>query len=276
MKIQIIAAAVSLGLASPLFAQTAPAPAAPADPPALTGNATLISDYRFRGISQTFKLPAFQGGFDYAHASGFYLGNWNSNVSGISFPNGAGLEMDFYGGYKKSIGDFGFDVGLLQYYYPGARVVISGGGDRKLDNTEFYVGGSWKFITAKINYSLSDYFGLDSALAQNFYTNKSTSVALPARGGSKGTIYYDIAANYEIMPKLTLGAHIGRLDVKNYGELNYTDYKLGLTYDLNGWLLGAAAIGTNANKDWYYATDGGSKSKKTGELGLVVSIGKTF
>ena len=79
----------------------------------------LATDYRFRGISQTFKNPALQGGLDYAHASGFYIGNWNSSVSGLTYPNGAGLEMDLYGGYKKTIGDFGFDVGLLQYYYPG-------------------------------------------------------------------------------------------------------------------------------------------------------------
>src|SRR2546426_6418696 len=51
-----------------------------AAPSPLTGNMTLVTDYRFRGISQTLGKPAFQGGFDYAHASGFYLGNWNSNV----------------------------------------------------------------------------------------------------------------------------------------------------------------------------------------------------
>ena len=80
----------------------------PAAPAPVTGNITLASEYRFRGIDQTNGKPALQGGFDYSHASGVYLGNWNSNVSeGAGFP-GASLEMDFYGGYKKSFGDVGF------------------------------------------------------------------------------------------------------------------------------------------------------------------------
>ena len=54
--------------------------------------------------------PAFQGGFDVAHSSGFYVGNWNSNVEQGLF-NGASLEMDFYGGYKGTFGAFGYDVG---------------------------------------------------------------------------------------------------------------------------------------------------------------------
>ena len=87
-----------------------------------TGNAGLFSDYRFRGFTQTDYKPAFQGGFDFAHKSGFYLGNWNSNVEQALF-NGASLEMDFYGGYKHTFGDFGLDVGVIYYYYPGTNKV---------------------------------------------------------------------------------------------------------------------------------------------------------
>src|SRR5207244_6928689 len=86
-----------------------------AAPSPLTGNVTLITDYRFRGISQTIGKPAFQGGFDYAHASGFYLGNWNSNVSEVAGYPGGNLEMDFYGGYERAVGDDGLEVGLLEY-----------------------------------------------------------------------------------------------------------------------------------------------------------------
>ena len=273
MKKQLLCIATTSILA-PVAVQ-AQTPAAPASDHTFTGNAQVISDYRFRGISQTFKGPAFQGGFDYAHASGFYLGNWNSNVSGLSYPNGSGIEMDFYGGYKKSIGDFGFDVGYLWYHYPNARV-STGAGDRKLDNQELYVGGSWKFITAKISYSTTNYFGLDGALAQSFFKNRSTGVALADHGGSRGTLYYDLSANYEIIPKLTLGAHIGYTDVKHYSELKYTDYKVGATYDWNGWLLGANIVGTDADKNFYYVSDGINKTKSTGTVGLILSIGKTF
>ena len=98
---------------SVVAALAAPTLAAAADPSPLTGNMSIVTDYRFRGISQTFELPAIQGGIDYAHASGIYLGNWNSNVSGLELHRSAGIEMDFYGGWKKSFGDFGLDVGLL-------------------------------------------------------------------------------------------------------------------------------------------------------------------
>jgi uncharacterized protein (TIGR02001 family) len=97
----------------------------------LTGNVGLFSSYRFRGIDQTFGKPALQGGFDYSHASGIYVGNWNSNVSsGAGFPEG-NLEMDFYGGYKTTIGDFGIDVGGLYYYYPGSDAAPLSGSNAK-------------------------------------------------------------------------------------------------------------------------------------------------
>ena len=77
----------------------------------VTGNLGLVSDYRFRGYTQTDYNPALQGGVDFAHKSGFYLGNWNSNVE-QSLYTGASLEMDFYGGYKHAFeGGFGIDIG---------------------------------------------------------------------------------------------------------------------------------------------------------------------
>ncbi|MDQ5847403.1 MAG: TorF family putative porin, partial [Pseudomonadota bacterium] len=115
MRKTILSLSVAAALAAPL---TAAAQATPA--PAVTGNASLVSEYRFRGIDQTFGKPAFQGGFDYAHSSGIYVGNWNSNVnSGAGFPH-SNLEMDFYGGWKKAFGDFGLDVGAIYYMYPGS------------------------------------------------------------------------------------------------------------------------------------------------------------
>ena len=59
----------------------------------LSGNMGIFSEYRFRGIAQTFKQPAIQGGIDYAHASGFYIGNWNSNVSGNQYAGGPGVDV---------------------------------------------------------------------------------------------------------------------------------------------------------------------------------------
>jgi uncharacterized protein (TIGR02001 family) len=275
MKRLLLASAVASALAAPLATMAA-------DPaPAVTGNMSLVTDYRFRGISQTFKLPALQGGFDYAHSSGLYLGNWNSNVSSYYFPGGANLEMDFYGGYKWTMGDLGLDLGAIYYYYPGAELNGTNANngntfrEHKFNNGEVYLGGSWKWLTVKYNRAVTNYFGLDDDLAGGFNANRTTTAPLASRGSSKGTGYLDVAASWEVAPKTTVVAHVGRLNVKNYGELNYTDYKLGVTYDMNGWLLGAAAITTNANKDWYYNA-GPSKVKDTGTSTLVLSVGKTF
>jgi hypothetical protein len=100
---------------------------AEASPHTFTGNLNLVSEYRYRGISQTNNKPAVQGGFDYAHASGVYVGTWASNVSWLSDGGGGtvsnSLEWDIYGGYKGAVGDFGYDVGpavlLLPRQLPG-------------------------------------------------------------------------------------------------------------------------------------------------------------
>lgn len=251
MRKTILAAAVSAAAALPGLAH---AQAAAASPHTLTGNMAIVSDYRFRGISQTYEQPAIQGGIDYSHASGFYLGNWNSSVSGYSYPNGGGIEMDFYGGFKKAFGDFGIDVGLLQYYYPKATIA-----GEKFDTLEAYVAGSWKWLTLKYSMTLTDWFGVNSI---------STGTA---NGDSEGSGYLELNASYEIAPKLTLIGHIGQQTVKNYGNLDYIDYKIGATYDLNGWVLGAAYIDTDADDPFF--TLGG---KEMGKGTAVLSVSKSF
>jgi len=100
-----LAAALAV-VASPADAQTAAAPAgAPAEAKpdyTLTGNVGIYSQYVFRGLTQTDRKPAFQGGFDYAHASGFYAGTWGANIrwlhdAGVC-AHGCSLEWDLYGG----------------------------------------------------------------------------------------------------------------------------------------------------------------------------------
>ena len=260
MRKTILAAAVSAAAALPGLAN-AQAAAAPQSPHTLTGNMAIVSDYRFRGISQTFGQPAIQGGIDYSHASGIYVGNWNSSVSSMSFNNGGGIEMDFYGGFKKAFGDFAFDVGLLQYYYPAATVGTTG---VKYDTLEAYGAVSWKWISAKYSITTGDLFGW----------NSTTSTACTG-GDSKGSGYLDITASYEIRPKLTIVGHYGNQSVKNCGPLDYSDYKVGLTYDMSGWLLGAAYVDTDADPA-YYSLSSASKTKDLGKGTVVLSVGKSF
>lgn len=266
MKNLILSAALFAAFAASASAQTA----APASPHTFTGNLAVATDYRFRGISQTFREPAVQGGFDYAHSSGFYIGNWNSNVSGNQYLNGAGLEMDLYAGYKfEPVKDFTADIGLLYYYYPGAKIGATG---EKYNNGEIYVGGAYKWLSAKYSYGLTDFFGLNNNTAGVY-----AFTALPANGGSKGSGYLDLAANFEIADKTILTLHAGRQTVKGYGALNYSDYKVGIARDFGFATIGLAVIGTNADGNyWKVSNTSGTSTKELGTTTAVLSLSKTF
>jgi len=188
----------------------------------LSANVALTTKYKYRGQDQSDitkdAIPAIQGGFDYALGA-FYVGNWNSSIGGAG-----GTEMDFYGGYKGKVSVLDYDVGVLQYYYPGS-------GGSLFNTTELYGQLGWEFITAKYSLTVSDkYFGITEG---------------------KNTGYLDISANYEIAKGLTLNGHIGQTmlssDAKNAtGLVNYTDYKAGATYDLgSGLSLAGAFVGAN-------------------------------
>ena len=218
-----------------------------AQEPAVTGNMTLTSDYRFRGLSQSFKLPALQGGFDWENSAGFYLGNWNSSISGIQYDGSSGLEMDFYGGYKFEIAKgVNIDLGGLYYYYPGATA---------FNNFEVYGGAEVGPFTAKLYYGITDFFGTPN---------------------TKGSYYADLGYSVEIFPSTTLDLHVGYQNVRRNASPSYTDYKVGVTHDLGGWQLGAAIVGTNADKTVYVYQNVAGRTRQIGEPGLVLSLGKTF
>jgi len=264
-KINLVVAGVLAVSASHLFAQTAApavapaAAAAPAPTPdwTITGNAGLFSDYRFRGISQTDKKPAFQGGFDVAHSSGFYLGNWNSNIDS-SFFGGANIEMDFYGGFKGAVGDVGYDIGAIYYYYPGS----DRNGTAEIKNTEVYVGASYGPVSAKFYYPISDFFSAEDLLGG---------------GNAAGSYYVDLSGAFDLGNGFGLNAHVGYQEAKGAakglyaGESSVIDWKLGATYGLsNGFVLGLAYIDTD--NDEILGATGKKISKATG----VLSLSKAF
>ena len=116
MKKSLFAAAAALVFVAQ------PAAAEDADPPkALTVSASvaLVSDYRFRGVSQSDEEGALQGGFTVTHESGFYAGTWASNLAGWGAFGGSNLELDIFGGYKRAVGSLTVDVGATWYMYPG-------------------------------------------------------------------------------------------------------------------------------------------------------------
>ena len=275
-----IALAASSVFATAAYAQTAPAPAPEVSP--ITANITVVNDYRYRGLSQSNFKPAIQGGFDYAHESGLYIGNWNSSISWISDAAPATgstrvtapIEMDFYGGIKKELIGAGFasDLGVLQYYYPTSGLNVSGTAANP-NTTELYAAQNFTFgpMTGfvKLSYSVSPIFGF---------------------ANSTGSYYPDLTMNYDTgVWGLALNAHVGYQfvagnvqgsapNVTNSSLYSYTDWKLGVTKDFGGGLsLSAAYVGTDAKKNALGAYNYVSPTGKNlgGSTGIV-SLTKTF
>ena len=288
-----LALAIS-ALAGGALAQSASAPApAPATSP-ITANISVVNDYRYRGISQSNFQPAIQGGFDYAHESGFYIGNWNSSISWLSDSYSvatsvqkisAPVEMDFYAGFKKELIGPGFasDIGVLQYYYP-----ISGNLDARLNNVAANRNGAGRQATGQSPNTTEAY------IAQNFTFGPVTgfvkfSYALTNLFGfydSKGSYYPDLTVNYDTgVWGLTLNGHVGYQYISNSKstgtqkyDFSYTDYKLGITKDFGGGLsANISYVGTDAKSVGGtppYVSPSGNKN--WGKDGYLISLTKTF
>lgn len=270
----ILAGAAGLPLASPAFA----ADAAPS-PHTLTANVSLVTDYYFRGMTQTWHKPALQGGADYSHASGWYAGVWGSNISGNQYPGGS-LELDYYGGYNgKFNDDLGWTLGGYGYYYPGANANKAYTGywgtvpDQKYDTFEWNAGLSYKWISAKYSRTVTDWFG----------ANTKTGFS----SDTKGSSYLELNASIPVADGLTLGLHVAHTDVKaTYpagsaaGATNpdYNDYKISLTKSFkDGWFVGAAYVKSSNGAYWdRTASTANTDTTNMGEGKFILSAGRSF
>jgi uncharacterized protein (TIGR02001 family) len=266
LKNKLLVAALASAFAMPALAEDAPA----ASP--FSSNVALTTNYLYRGISQTGGNMAIQGGFDYAGASGLYIGAWGSSISWLSDAGGtsgstgtapavanAGLELDTYGGYKGAAGPVSYDVGFLRYNYPGTYA----GGVTKADTNEVYGAVTYSIVTAKLSYALGDLFGVSKA---------------------KGSTYFDLSAAYPIGDSgFTLGAHYGKQTYKGEtadglkaggADPTYADYKLSVTKDLGtGYNVSLAYSKTNAKAGGFYTNPQG---KDLGKGVAVLTLARTF
>lgn len=241
-KLAVVAVACSAAGAWAQAADTAAAaPAAAASTPAaaetspFTANIGIVSLYKYRGQDQyaspneRYARPAIQGGFDYAFANGFYLGNWNSMVR-LYDANGkrTNIEMDFYGGYKFATGPVSWDLGVLRYQYPSAS---------SLGTTELYAAGTYGEVTLKYSHTVSSkYFGLEHG---------------------RGTGYLNLAWAHPLREGLTLNASVGRTfmtsEVRQAGIPSYTDYSVGVAWDVAPkTTLTAAVAGADKRASYGY------------------------
>ena len=234
---------LALAAAIPAFADE-PAPAA--DP--LSFNVGVVSEYRYRGISQRRLRPALQGGIDYAGANGFYVGTWASTIKWVKDAGGDGdVEVDLYGGYRTEVAKgLTLDVGVLQYVYPSNKLNPSA------NTFELYGAVSFGPVTAKYSHSTTNLSGY---------------------ADSRNSAYLDVTANFDIGDGFSLAPHVGHQTVRHLAAASYTDYSLTLAKDFSGLVLSGSLVGTDADKTTYASPVNG---KFMGKTALVVGLKKTF
>ena len=245
MKKLLLALALSAGFVASAQAQ-------------LTGNLGLTSDYRFRGVSQTQNAPAVQGGMDYAHKSGLYVGNWNSSVSSQVYTAGAGLESDLYAGYKKEIvKGITVDVGSYNYFYPRATTSARTGSN--FDTYEGYVGLGYRdIISAKYSRTLGHgYFGTANA---------------------QGTTYVQADGRLPVpgIKNLAVVAHYGRTNVANSTVNDYNDINAGFVYSLSKSVDVGVKYFTNTGTTRTFETANTVSGQKLYKNAVVMGLTKTF
>lgn len=202
-------------------------------------NVGVVTDYRYRGLSQTRLKPALQGGVDIT-AGAFYAGAWASTIQWIKDSGGdANLEIDLYGGYKGEITKgLGFDVGVLSYQYPSNKLATSA------NTLELYGALTTGPVTAKYSRSTSNLFGVP---------------------GSKGSGYLDLSATFDL-GGFSVTPHFGRQTIKS--GTSYSDYSLSIAKEISGITWSVMLVDTNTT-----AVLGG---KDTAKAGIVLGAKLSF
>ncbi|MCA0899867.1 MULTISPECIES: TorF family putative porin [Microbulbifer] len=196
--------------------------------PSFSANVGVVTDYRFRGISQTDSNPAVQAGVDLDLGNGFYAGTW---VSQVDFAYGADetdFEQDFYGGYAgETAGGVGYDVGYIYYAYHGS--------DQDEDYQEIY--GSLSFGDASFGFAYSDDYWYQSG--EFYYLSAGYSFAL---------------AN-DISLDLSAGLNLFDEEIFLNGSDSYIDYSVSVGKEFGGLALSASLVGTDVSDQECFLTD---------------------
>jgi len=167
----------------------------------IEGNIGVTSNYVFRGVTQTGDGAAVQGGLDYAHDSGLYVGTWTSNVNFAG-----GTELDVYGGFGGEAGDLGYDIGVIGYLYPEAD-------NEDANFAEVYLGLSYDMFSAGVAYT---------------FTSEVDDGPF-----SDGDIFFYVAGGFDITDSVSLGVTLGyyAFDYNSDGDYFYGQVDLSKSTD---------------------------------------------
>ena len=205
--IRYLAAIVALSLAPvAASAQEAESP--------YSWNVTAVSDYVFRGVSQTDEDPTLQAGFTYTSPVGLYAGVWGS---GVDFgPGDPSTELDYLIGYGVDVTDtVNFDVLLNRYTYLGAS---------ELNYNEL--------ITTT---TFADQYKLTVAYSNDVWNS-----------GTDGW-YYGVGGEWALPQEFTLAANVGRSTFEQGTAKDYTDFNIGVSRQFGLFNLGLGYHGTDGS-----------------------------
>lgn len=210
-------------------------------------NAGVTSDYRFRGISQNQGNPSLTGGIEYTDPSGIFLGLQGSTVSKDLYTDTIGMEGNVLLGYRYNLQGFTVEVGSMNYLYPG---------NSTFNTSEAFVGLGYGPLSVRASTSLTDSFGV---------------------ADSRWSQYYEANLNYPIsqLEGFSLLGHVGRTQVANNSNLNYTDWNAGLGYTRAGWTV-AAKYYTNTNKGSGFESANTVNGTRNYKDAVVLSLSTTF
>ncbi|GLR48726.1 TorF family putative porin [Sphingomonas astaxanthinifaciens] len=241
----LLTTAAILAAAFPMRASAETAP-----PFTVTGGTSLVSQYRFRGISLSDEKPAIQGTINLTHASGAYAGAWASSLDGFGELGGSNLELDLYGGYKLPVGKATLDAGVLYYAYPGSK------------------GGTFEFFEPYANVSLP----VGPATAKFGAAIAPSQKAI----GGKGNVYL---FNDNSLPiagtPVSLTSHVGwsKGDTTLTPGGHYLDWSLGAAASWRNLNASLAWVDTDINRRDALAA-GATKTIVDGAV--VLSLGASF
>jgi uncharacterized protein (TIGR02001 family) len=242
MKKVVLAAAMLTAFASQASAQEA----TPVHD--ISFNAAVVSDYRFRGISQSRLDPAIQLGADYAHTpTGIYVGTWASSIKWITDAGGdANIETNLYAGISGDtpVAGLGYDVGVLRYYYPENMLPVSA------NTTEVYAQLSYGPAYIKYSHATTNLFGFEN---------------------SEGSGYLDIGADIGMPYGVVLNLHAGKQEVENHPASDYEDYLIGVSKDFSLGTVSLAYVDTDSAP-----IPSGPRGEDIAKSGVVLTLSKSF
>jgi uncharacterized protein (TIGR02001 family) len=179
----------------------------------VSASVAALSDYRFRGISQSDRKPALQAALAFDHATGLFASAFASSVDfgGVSDAN---VETVLAAGYAARVhADLSWEAGIVYYRYPGSRA------ERETDYAEVFAGVTWRDVNARL-YVAPDYFG-----------------------GGRSALYAELNATFALSERLAVTAHAGFGRVT--GRYNRIDVRTSISIDLRHATLELAAVATD-------------------------------